>query len=210
VLSYADSDLKLADNTEEAEKVLEKANGTDPKLHFDKKHHQLSLDEEIELKDWKKPSDSQNSPTKSKTDADEDEASVPRIKFMRLLRVNSPEWLYILLGILSSAAMGGVMPIFSLLFGDVTGILAYQDTAQARDESVYYAVLFGALGLGSTLAMFLQGLMFGISGRLVCSILVCFLQGDNIPVPLGIWSWVDAKVDFFLFRQNTGTKLIRN
>ena len=36
---------------------------------------------------------------------------------------------------------------------------------QARDESVYYAIMFGLLGIGSMLAMFLQGFMFGISGE---------------------------------------------
>jgi hypothetical protein len=41
----------------------------------------------------------------------------------------------------------------------------YQDTEKARDESVYYALMFGLLGLGSTVATFLQGLMFGISGK---------------------------------------------
>ena len=42
----------------------------------------------------------------------------------------------------------------------------YQDTEKAREESVYYALMFGLLGLGSTVATFLQGLMFGISGKL--------------------------------------------
>ena len=35
---------------------------------------------------------------------------------------------------------------------------------QARDESVFYAIMFGLLGIGSMLAQFLQGFMFGISG----------------------------------------------
>ena len=39
------------------------------------------------------------------------------------------------------------------------------DFFQARDESVYYAIMFGLLGIGSMLAMFLQGFMFGISGE---------------------------------------------
>jgi ATP-binding cassette, subfamily B (MDR/TAP), member 1 len=161
-----DSDLKLTDSSPKYENVLEEKNVINRKLQFDEKR-QPSLEEEFELKERKKPSPDHDTMAKSNLDASEDEQSVPRIKFMRLLRVNSPEWLYILLGVLCSAAMGGVMPIFSLLFGDVTGILAYQDTAQAREESVYYAILFGALGLGSTLAMFLQGLMFGISGRVI-------------------------------------------
>ena len=45
---------------------------------------------------------------------------------------NSPEWLFILIGVLCSCAMGALMPIFSILFGDVLGVIAYEDTALAR------------------------------------------------------------------------------
>jgi hypothetical protein len=67
-----------------------------------------------------------------KSTAEEDDSEVPRIKFWRLLRTNGSEWPYILVGLLCSAAMGGVMPIFSLLFGDVTAILSYQAVLRIR------------------------------------------------------------------------------
>jgi hypothetical protein len=153
----------VLDNTEVQE---EEKDATDHKLQFVNKH-QLSLDEEIELKDFTPPPERytmENSHENARAN-EEDEAILPHIKFVRLLRANRPEWPYILLGVLASALIGGVMPILSLLFGDLTGILAYQDISQARHESVYYAILFCTIGLGSILAEFLQALMFGISGK---------------------------------------------
>ena len=122
------------------------------------KQCQPSFDKEIELKECKTSA----CLTKNKED---DVDSLPSIKFWRLVHANSPEWPFILVGVLSSAVMGAVMPIFSLLFGDITGILAYQDADKARKESVYFAIMFLLLGLGSTVVTFLQDLMFGISGK---------------------------------------------
>jgi len=43
---------------------------------------------------------------------------------MRILKRNSPEWFYIALGVLASAGMGGVMPLFGIVFGDMLGALS--------------------------------------------------------------------------------------
>ena len=43
-----------------------------------------------------------------------------------------PEWMWIVLGIICSCAMGALMPIFSILFGDILGVIAYTDTDKAR------------------------------------------------------------------------------
>jgi len=99
------------------------------------------------------------------SEGEEEMEKAPKIEYARLFKINSPEWLYITIGVLSSCAMGGSMPVFSVLFGDVTAILGYEDTQKARDESVFYAIMFGLLGIGSMLAQFLQGFMFGISGE---------------------------------------------
>ena len=85
--------------------------------------------------------------------------------FGRLLAANRPEWPYILVGVLASVAMGGAMSLFSVLFGAVAAIVSYEDLELAKSESVHYAVMFGLLGIGSTLLMALQGIMFAISGK---------------------------------------------
>ena len=98
-------------------------------------------------------------------DGKKEEDELPKIQISRLLKRNSPEWFYISIGAIASFLMGATMPIFSILFGDVLGVLGYADTTKAREESVQYALMFCGLALYSLLAMLLQGWMFAISGE---------------------------------------------
>merc|ERR1719233_1108093 len=95
---------------------------------------------------------------------EESEEDLPKIQMIRILRRNSPEAFYILVGVLASCGMGAVMPLFAVIFGDILGVLGYEDIEKARSDSIYYSLLFLLLGFFSFLVMFLQGLMFGISG----------------------------------------------
>jgi len=90
---------------------------------------------------------------------------LPKIQVTRLLKRNKPELLYIVIGCLASCFMAALMPVFAILFGEILGVLGYTDTAKARSESVYYALLFLALGVVAATAQLLQGWMFGISGE---------------------------------------------
>jgi hypothetical protein len=96
--------------------------------------HRQSSWKEIELREMPEtvPTANTGNLKNKNTAKEEDDSEVPRIKFWRLLRTNGSEWPYILVGLLCSAAMGGVMPIFSLLFGDVTAILSYQAVLRIR------------------------------------------------------------------------------
>ena len=118
--------------------------------------------------------------TESESNKDED---LPKIQMTRILKRNRPEFFYILIGVLSSCGMGAVMPVFAVIFGDILGVLGYEDIDQARADSVYYSCLFLILGFYSFMVMFLQvkynnlicyielkcivlqGWMFGISGE---------------------------------------------
>merc|ERR1712106_55546 len=100
--------------------------------------------------------------TVSEPNEDED---LPKIQMTRILKRNRPEFFYILIGVLSSCGMGAVMPVFAVIFGDILGVLGYEDIDQARADSVYYSCLFLILGFYSFMVMFLQGWMFGISGE---------------------------------------------
>ncbi len=95
---------------------------------------------EIELKEMPETvptADAGNFKSKNTAEEENDSEEVPRIKFWRLVRTNGSEWPYILVGLLCSAAMGGVMPIFSLLFGDVTAILSYQAVFRIRIHQIH-------------------------------------------------------------------------
>lgn len=41
---------------------------------------------------------------------------------MRILRLNSPEWSYILVGSMSAVVMGASFPAFAIIFGEFYGV----------------------------------------------------------------------------------------
>jgi Na+/melibiose symporter-like transporter len=108
-----------------------------------------------------------NKETKDAEEAEEAEAEdeEPKAGLWRLMRENSPEWFYIIIGALCACGMGAVMPIFAVIFSAAVGILSYTDVEAARSESIFYGIMFAILGLGCCLLVCIQGLMFGISGE---------------------------------------------
>ena len=48
------------------------------------------------------------------------------------------------------------MPLFAVIFGDILGVLSYEDTDKARSESIYYAMWFILLGVFAFLTQFIQ------------------------------------------------------
>ena len=43
---------------------------------------------------------------------------------IRIMKVNSPEWPYVLFGILASVVVGAWIPVYAVLFGEVLGSLS--------------------------------------------------------------------------------------
>ena len=52
--------------------------------------------------------------------------------------------------------MGGSMPVYAILFGEVLGVLS-KDVETARSDSIFYSFMFLVVGVVVGLAMFLQG-----------------------------------------------------
>ena len=92
------------------------------------------------------------------------EKAVPKVSPWGILKMNSPEWPLMLVGTLASAAMGALMPVFAFLFGEMLGTLS-QPADKARQDSVFYAIIFIVVGILAGIAMFLQSLMFSMSGK---------------------------------------------
>ena len=92
------------------------------------------------------------------------EQLLPAVDGMRVMKMNMPEWPYILLGLLGSIIMGGAMPAYAILFGEVLGVLKL-DPDEAREGSVYYCGLFVACGVTAGVAVFLQITMFAVAGE---------------------------------------------
>ena len=92
------------------------------------------------------------------------EEDLPEVDAMRVIKMNLPEWPYILLGLLGSIVMGGAMPVYAILFGEVLGVLKLSPE-EARTESVYYCSLFVVAGVTAGVAVFLQVTMFAVAGE---------------------------------------------
>ncbi|CAL4059023.1 unnamed protein product, partial [Meganyctiphanes norvegica] len=99
-------------------------------------------------------------------DEDEIPAEVP---LMKILSMNSPEWLYITVGVIGSAIQGSCMPFYAILFGDVLGSLALEDPDQAREEANFYAILFLGIGIVAAVSVFMQAYFFAYSGETLTS-----------------------------------------
>ncbi len=53
-----------------------------------------------------------------------DDDDLPKVSTLRIIKANAPEWFYIGLGGLASIIMGGSMPVYAFIFGEVLGVLS--------------------------------------------------------------------------------------
>jgi len=83
------------------------------------------------------------------------EEDLPKPSQKRILKANAPEWHIILFGLIASGVNGATFPVFSIIFGEVLGVLS-DPVDSARDDSVKYALLFVGIGVVAGLAFFFQ------------------------------------------------------
>ncbi|KAB0792571.1 hypothetical protein PPYR_14530 [Photinus pyralis] len=84
---------------------------------------------------------------------------------MAILKVNRPEGWNIALGCITSLIMGATMPVFSILFGDILGVLALPNDDDILTESNKYVIMFVVTGTITGIATILQIYMFGVAGE---------------------------------------------
>lgn len=60
--------------------------------------------------------------TENSSEQNEDVEEEYPVKWTRLLKMNSEEWLYILIGCVAAIIVGGSFPVFAILFGEVYGV----------------------------------------------------------------------------------------
>lgn len=82
----------------------------------------------------------------------------------RLLRMNAPEWFYLLAGTISAVIVGASFPAFSVLFGSIYGLLALPDPNEIRQGSNFYSLLFIVLGIVASLSTFFQTYGLNVAG----------------------------------------------
>ncbi|KAH8372084.1 hypothetical protein KR093_010043 [Drosophila rubida] len=88
----------------------------------------------------------------------------PKITFMQLMKLNAPEWRYIVWGCIAAAMHGVTFPLWGLFFGDFFGILSNGDEAVVRHEGNNISYIFIGIGLMAGLGTMLQSYMFTTAG----------------------------------------------
>uniref|UniRef100_A0A668RJ05 ATP-binding cassette sub-family B member 5 n=1 Tax=Oreochromis aureus TaxID=47969 RepID=A0A668RJ05_OREAU len=89
------------------------------------------------------------------------------VSFLKVMALNTSELPYILLGTLCAIVNGAIQPAFAVIFSKIINVFAEPDQDVVRQRSVFFSLMFAAIGAGSFVTMFLQGFCFGKSGEVL-------------------------------------------
>ncbi|KAM5156859.1 ATP-dependent translocase ABCB1-like [Mantella aurantiaca] len=90
----------------------------------------------------------------------------PPVSFFKILRLNKPEWLYFVVGVICATINGGTRPAFAIIFSRIIGVFAGQ-ADEIRSRSNLFSLMFVALGCVAFVTFFLQGYTFGKAGEIL-------------------------------------------
>uniref|UniRef100_A0A663EMJ4 ABC-type xenobiotic transporter n=1 Tax=Aquila chrysaetos chrysaetos TaxID=223781 RepID=A0A663EMJ4_AQUCH len=93
--------------------------------------------------------------------------NLPVVPYSRILALNKPEWLYVLLGVIAAAVSGGVHPAFAVIFGKIIGAFQETDPEKRNKNTLVLSLMFLLLGVITLAAYIIQGFMFGKSGEIL-------------------------------------------
>ena len=85
--------------------------------------------------------------------------------FLRLLRVNRPEWHWAILGSAGSAGMGIMMPAFSLALSNIIGVFFNPDFNKQKSVIRNWCIVFAAVGGLALLCSTVQQFAFTLMGQ---------------------------------------------
>ncbi|BFG05140.1 multidrug resistance protein homolog 49 [Drosophila madeirensis] len=88
----------------------------------------------------------------------------PKFSLTQLMRLNAPEWRYIVVGCIASVLHGATFPLWGLFFGDFFGVLSNGDDDVVRAEVINIACIFIGIGVLAGLGTMLQTYMFTTAG----------------------------------------------
>ncbi|XP_061185823.1 ATP-dependent translocase ABCB1-like [Saccostrea echinata] len=97
---------------------------------------------------------------KDKKKEKEEEAGIGRV-----LKMNAPEWPFILLGSLGAIVNGGAQPAFAIIFSEIIGTFAISSNSEQVDKVLMWTLLLVGVGAASFLTYLLQGFSFSVSGE---------------------------------------------
>ncbi|XP_071324542.1 ATP-dependent translocase ABCB1 [Trachinotus anak] len=100
-------------------------------------------------------------------DKTEEDESVPPVSFLKVMRLNTSEWPYIVVGTICAIINGVMQPLFAVIFSKIITVFVEQDKEVVRQKSTFFSLMFVAIGGVSFVTMFLQGYCFGKSGEIL-------------------------------------------
>uniref|UniRef100_A0A8C5B455 ATP-binding cassette, sub-family B (MDR/TAP), member 4 n=1 Tax=Gadus morhua TaxID=8049 RepID=A0A8C5B455_GADMO len=122
--------------------------------------------EEVQTMDHKSPSIMSVSESslhqRKSTKEDED---VPPVSFLKVLRLNLPEWPYIVVGLICATINGAIQPLFAILFSKIVAVRSLSHPWLSK--SALFSILFAVIGVVSFFTLFLQGYCFGKAGEIL-------------------------------------------
>ncbi|CAH1380444.1 unnamed protein product [Tenebrio molitor] len=102
----------------------------------------------------------------SETAVDKDVQETTRgSSIISILKLNRPEWFYILVGCVASVITGSALPVYGLVFGDIIGVLADDNDLYVREQSNLFSLYFVIIGITIGVATFFQMYFFAIAGE---------------------------------------------
>uniref|UniRef100_A0A8B9Q879 ABC-type xenobiotic transporter n=1 Tax=Apteryx owenii TaxID=8824 RepID=A0A8B9Q879_APTOW len=105
--------------------------------------------------------------SEKKKKKDLEEENLPAVSYSRILALNKPEWLYVVLGVIAAAISGGVHPAFAVIFGKIIGAFQETDPEKRNKNTLVLSLMFLLLGVITLAAYIVQGFMFGKSGEIL-------------------------------------------
>uniref|UniRef100_A0A8C5FWE2 ATP-binding cassette, sub-family B (MDR/TAP), member 4 n=1 Tax=Gadus morhua TaxID=8049 RepID=A0A8C5FWE2_GADMO len=94
----------------------------------------------------------------------QEDEDVPPVSFLKVLRLNLPEWPYIVVGLICATINGAIQPLFAILFSK---IVAVRSLSHPWEKSALFSILFAVIGVVSFFTLFLQGYCFGKAGEIL-------------------------------------------
>ncbi|XP_032552546.1 ATP-binding cassette sub-family B member 5 [Chiroxiphia lanceolata] len=104
---------------------------------------------------------------KRKEKKEVEEENLPDVPYLKILALNKPEWLYVLVGVIAAAVIGGVHPAFAVIFGKIIGAFQERDPIKRNKNTLVLSLMFLLLGVIILAAYIIQGFMFGKSGEML-------------------------------------------
>ncbi|XP_002818217.3 ATP-binding cassette sub-family B member 5 [Pongo abelii] len=95
------------------------------------------------------------------------EISLPEVSLLKILKLNKPEWPFVVLGTLASVLNGTVHPVFSIIFAKIITMFGNNDKTTLKHDAEIYSMIFVILGVICFVSYFMQGLFYGRAGEIL-------------------------------------------